>query len=348
MGYLQFQFKSIFIFFSGFIKYVVMMLFELWDQYHQTDLSCELVKNLRINLEHWEDIYHKEEGFPSSDDSSTNNDEEDAKMADSSPDYDISAAMNKGRRYTLPLILPQYLPITRVRRESVGGDCDTVQEDVSDSPDKQSLQHQPASFPPYYRLSPKMTISPSERLHRSCKVEAAEELQNNQNHSSDTSSAGGSDKLCSSSSPPPVVQSTDGGSNPRQGEHEWQDNNNQSGTQRCLSEADDEQLLENYDCTLDISSPDNGFRKECVLALPSSRPCHNFLRRGSEPSDLKKLRLFEIPYLEVHPSLRNANSVKVKHAARRGSMPTTLIGLFLHFYAVSNMYVAYSYFFILC
>lgn len=128
---------------TDFIKYVVSPLFDVWDRWLQTSLSNSMVANMNINQKKWEEKLLKkspEEGTaqlpnvppdpPEIPVESTQEDEEvDGGTSPSSSGdshqsvlgslENVSRSLQLGRRHSVPLNMPRFLPRTIIRRESL-------------------------------------------------------------------------------------------------------------------------------------------------------------------------------------------------------------------------------------
>lgn len=129
---------------TDFINYVVAPLFDVWDRWLKTTLSNAMVANLNENLKKWEEKLTKkipEEGtslspvVPSeSSENPVDSTQEDLDEADggtspsSSGDShqsvlgsleNVSRSLQLGRRHSVPLNMPRFLPRTIIRRESL-------------------------------------------------------------------------------------------------------------------------------------------------------------------------------------------------------------------------------------
>lgn len=318
------------------------MLFELWDRYHRTELSGQLVKILHKNLANWENIFKEEDEVLYSDDSenaetSQDNDGSISSNADSDV---ISATMSKGRRYTLPLILPQYLPITRLRRESLPGEDNPGPEFYSDrvihyttmpeSPEKQLLQHQPASFPPYTRFSRQVAI-PS--TNASCRAEAETNLRKQSESSDSSSGCPNGNFLFHTASSVQFAESNQDSSKDIEGEDE--NNTQEYGHQKSADIGDSssessQRSNENSDSFSQRVLASNNMQNQTVPSCLVSLSSQNH-RRGSEPVDLRKF-IFGIPLTDLYASLKSANAANPPIMQGRCSVATSSIGNIYIFY----------------
>ncbi|CAM1299145.1 PDE7B (predicted) [Pycnogonum litorale] len=331
---------------TGFIKYVVNLLFELWSEYLDTSFSKMLVEHLKTNLSNWEEILRENQcsGSEIAKENSPLSEENDCSSSPNSEDDAISITMSKGRRYTLPLILPQYLPITRMRRETIPDVKYNAVDCLANQGEKQLLQHQPASFPPYTRSARQVTISTQLRSNTSCKAEA--ESESFVKSGSSDSSSECPNGLCpfhsASSSSSAAVQSSnvENDSNHDKCDNGYYHNCNGGNRQNRWSNVPDIPFKDIDKCQpcRPPESDENSNVTEyivlpaCTMTSPNSQntsPIHKLLRRGSEPVDLKYLKQVEIIVSGLHGGLRGGNALNMPYLKpRRGSMPNPSMGLF--------------------
>ncbi|KAG0728422.1 cAMP-specific 3',5'-cyclic phosphodiesterase 7B [Chionoecetes opilio] len=130
---------------TDFINFVVSPLFDVWDRWLKTSLSNSMVVNLNTNLKKWEaklvkksseDVTAQPPVVPP-DSPAVESTQEDAEEVDggtspsSSGDShqsvlgsleNVSRSLQLGRRHSMPLNMPRFLPRTIIRRESLPED----------------------------------------------------------------------------------------------------------------------------------------------------------------------------------------------------------------------------------